>query len=93
MSNYHVNDGRPGRTFQEQQDLERALPLETGVIDAALPYRLFKENGYRGPVMCEPMMPWSLNADGKSLETIIKAVAGAYQRLDDAATGPDGGQG
>lgn len=91
MANYHVNDGRPGRTYQEQQDLERALPLETGVIDAAMPYRLFKENGYRGPVMCEPMMPWSLNADGKSLETIIKTVAEAYQRLDAAAVRPVGG--
>ena len=83
MVNYHVNDGRPGRTWQEQQDLDRALPLETGVIDAALPYRLFKANGYCGPVMCEPMKPWSLNADSKSLEAIIKAVAQAYQRLED----------
>ena len=91
MVNYHVNDGRPGRNYQEQQDLERALPLETGVIDAALPYRLFKANGYRGPVMCEPMQPWSMNADGKSLEAIIQAVAAAYQRLENASAPSFGG--
>ena len=87
MVNFHVNDGIPGRTREEQQDLERALPLETGVIDAALPYRLFKENGYTGPVMCEPMRPWSTNPGNKSVEEVVRIVAETYKKLDLAAAG------
>jgi len=86
MVNFHVNDGVPGRTREEQQDLERALPLETGVINAALPYRLFKENGYTGPVMCEPMRPWSTNPGNKSVEEVVRIVAETYRKLDAAAS-------
>ena len=85
MANFHVNDGMPGRTREQQQDLERGLPLEHGVIDAAAPYALFQKAGYSGPVMCEPMRPLSANAAGRTLEEIVVLVAKAYQGLADAA--------
>lgn len=84
MVNFHVNDGLPGRTREQQQDLERSLPLENGIIDAAAPYALFQKAGYAGPVMCEPMRPLSANAAGRSLEEIVKLVAQAYRRLSEA---------
>lgn len=85
MVNFHVNDGVPGRTREEQEDMERALPLENGIIDAALPYRLFKEKGYTGPVMCEPMRPWSTNPGNKSLEAVVRIAADTFNKLDMAA--------
>ncbi len=85
MVNFHVNDGLPGRTREQQQDLERALPLDNGVIDAAAPYALFQKAGYAGPVMCEPMRPLSANEAGRTTEEIVMLVAQAYRRLEDAA--------
>ncbi len=85
MTNFHVNDGMPGRTREQQQDMERALPLENGVIDAAAPYRLFRNHGYTGPVMCEPMRPLSTNSGNRSPEEVIQMVADAYRRLEKAA--------
>ena len=50
----HVNDGISGRGPDEQIDLERALPGETGVIDLAGFVRGLKDIGYTGPVVVEP---------------------------------------
>jgi sugar phosphate isomerase/epimerase len=57
MVNLHLNDGVAGVAPDEQRDLIRAMPMSTGVIDSAMIYRTFKENGYQGPAMCEPMAP------------------------------------
>lgn len=85
MVNFHIDDGMPGRSWLEQMDLERAMPLENGVIDAATPYRLFREAGYRGPVMCEPMDLWVNAMRGKPVAEVIGALAAAYERVDQAA--------
>lgn len=85
MVNFHVNDAMPGRTREQQQDLERALPLEHGIIPADVPYGLFRDSGYAGPVMCEPMRPLSENAAGRSPEEIVALVAQAYRRLAEKA--------
>ena len=85
MAAFHVNDGVPGRSREEQEDMERRLPLTTGVIDAALPCRLFEQAGYDGPVLCEPMHPWLGNPEGRSLEKTVKTVAQSYRRLFEAA--------
>jgi sugar phosphate isomerase/epimerase len=85
MIGFHVNDGVAGRAREEQQDLERNMPLTTGVIDAALPWRLFDEHGYTGMIMCEPMRPWSANAQGQSLEERIADNARAFERVRRAA--------
>jgi len=85
MVNFHINDGVPGRSWKEQEDMERFLPLETGVINSALPWKLFKENGYKGPVMCEPMRPWSTNPGNKPLDEVVGHVAKAYERVDQAS--------
>lgn len=50
----HVNDGLAGVPRDEQQDLIRALPLETGVIDLAGFMAKLVKMGYDGPVMPEP---------------------------------------
>lgn len=50
----HVNDAPAGIPVDEQQDLSRALPLETGVLDAKSFMAALKTLGYTGPVMPEP---------------------------------------
>lgn len=50
----HVNDAPAGIPVDEQMDLVRALPLETGVLDLVGFMRTLHQMGYDGPVMPEP---------------------------------------
>lgn len=50
----HVNDAPTGLEIDEQQDLSRTLPMETGVIPAPAMIRKLAEIGYAGPVIAEP---------------------------------------
>jgi sugar phosphate isomerase/epimerase len=50
----HLNDGVAGKGPDEQIDLERALPGETGVIDLATFMRELDAIGYDGPAVVEP---------------------------------------
>ena len=49
-----LNDAPAGRTIEEQKDSERALPLETGVIDLSTFLNTLNELGCDAPVRCEP---------------------------------------
>jgi len=55
--NVHANDARADRAPEEQRDAERAMPLETGVIDARGAIVALRELAYDGPVICEPFRP------------------------------------
>jgi sugar phosphate isomerase/epimerase len=57
----HVNDAPRGLTLEEQDDHNRHLPMETGVIDLPGLMRKLDEMGYDGPVTPEPFSA-SLNA-------------------------------
>jgi sugar phosphate isomerase/epimerase len=50
----HLNDGVAGKGPDEQLDLVRALPGETGVIDLAAFLGELNAIGYDGPVVVEP---------------------------------------
>jgi len=50
----HVNDAPPGIPVDEQMDLVRRLPGETGVIDIVGFLKTLKAIGYDGPVTPEP---------------------------------------
>jgi sugar phosphate isomerase/epimerase len=50
----HVNDAPAGIPRDEQQDLARALPLETGVLDIVDFMQRLQRIGFAGPVMPEP---------------------------------------
>lgn len=81
MCGFHLNDGVAGRSREEQKDLERAMPMTTGVIDSALPYKLFKKNGYKGPVLCEPLEPSTTRYQSMSAEECVAEFADAYKRV------------
>ena len=50
----HINDAPPGIPIDEQQDLVRELPGETGIIDIKGFLGLLRRIGYDGPVTVEP---------------------------------------
>ncbi len=50
----HINDAPLGIPIDEQQDLVRDLPGETGVIDIAGFLGVLRAIGYGGPVTAEP---------------------------------------
>jgi sugar phosphate isomerase/epimerase len=50
----HVNDAPAGIGWDEQIDTQRALPLETGVLDLVGFMQALQRIGYDGPVMPEP---------------------------------------
>lgn len=55
--NLHLSDANPAYSCEGQIDNLRALPMETGMIDSVRILRLFKNSGYDGPVVIEPMKP------------------------------------
>jgi len=52
--NVHVNDAPEGLSLPEYQDLDRRLPLETGVIPLERFMKKLIKIGYDGPVTVEP---------------------------------------
>jgi sugar phosphate isomerase/epimerase len=50
----HINDGQPGLAVDEQLDLVRRLPGETGMIDIAGFLNALRKIHYDGPVVPEP---------------------------------------
>ncbi len=51
----HVNDAPAGIDIDDQQDLVRCLPGETGVIPVAELLQILRDIGYDGPVVPEPL--------------------------------------
>jgi sugar phosphate isomerase/epimerase len=82
MVNVHLNDGVAGRAPDEQRDMEREMPMATGIIDTAMIYRMFQSSGYSGPVMCEPMRPTTERFGGAPAEQSIAEVAAAFRRVE-----------
>ncbi len=80
MVNFHLNDGVAGKSRDEQEDQVRAMPMTTGIIDAARIYQLFEKNGYKGPVMCEPMVPSTDRFAVQDVEKSMAEVKDAFNR-------------
>jgi sugar phosphate isomerase/epimerase len=71
----HLNDGWEGRSRDAQQDLEREMPLATGIIDSVSVVRTLKELGYEGPVTVEPFEPAASRLQAMPLEEALRTVA------------------
>lgn len=76
-----INDARADRERDEQQDLDRRLPYDTGVIDLEGFMGAIHAAGYSGPVKVEPFM--------KSLaeQPVDEVLADISARLDRAVAG------
>jgi len=79
--NLHVNDGWKGRLPDQQQDLERELPLATGVIDSPSVIRTLDELGYQGIVSVEPFEPASTRLREMPLTVALREVAESVRKV------------
>ena len=75
--NVHVNDAIAGRTPDQQMDLERALPGETGVCDIAGFMQALAAIGYDGPVTVEP---FSQRLREMTADDAVRATADSLRR-------------
>lgn len=83
---FHINDAAP-KPREEQEDKVRAMPLTTGVIDAAIPYSILKRAGFTGPLVCEPFMPTVDRFETMPTEDVIREIADATDRVVQAVPG------
>jgi len=86
---FHINDAIAGKTREEQKDLTRAMPMTTGMIDAVQPYRMFRDGGYDGPVLIEPILPTYERFEKMEAEDVVKEVAEVYGRMERLALGKE----
>ncbi|MBR4866331.1 MAG: sugar phosphate isomerase/epimerase [Clostridia bacterium] len=86
LVNIHLNDGVAGRTPDQQKDLERALPMETGVIDSRSIYQLFEKSPYDGPCVLEPMMPTTTRFASIPADEAVVECRVAFDRLEERVT-------
>jgi sugar phosphate isomerase/epimerase len=77
----HLNDGQRGRSRDEQQDLERELPLETGVVDSVSIVKTLRGLGYDGPVTVEPFEPAASRLKKMPLEDALRTVADSAKKV------------
>ena len=78
----HMNDAVPGRTFDQQKDMERRLPLETGIIDARDILARFKANANDALYMIEPFEPARTRFFGMTPEAAVAEAAEVFARLE-----------
>ena len=81
MCGFHLNDGVAGRSREEQKDLERAMPMTTGLIDSSFVYNLFNKHGYKGPVVIEPLQPSISRFQAMTAGKCVEELKEAYQRV------------
>ena len=81
----HVNDAPKGLEIDEQVDSRRAMPLETGVIDAPEMLRRLAKIGYTGPVATEPFLVELRELGARDPLAAAKQTAEATQKLLDVA--------
>ncbi|MGO1408855.1 MAG: sugar phosphate isomerase/epimerase family protein [Brachybacterium sp.] len=82
-----LNDARADRELDEQQDLDRRLPFDTGVIDLDGFLRALGAAGYTGPVKIEPFMA---SLAERPVDEVLAQISGLLDRALTVAGGADG---
>jgi sugar phosphate isomerase/epimerase len=81
----HTNDAPAEIPIDEQQDLSRALPMETGVIPAPEMIRVLAGIGYDGAVVAEPFSARINELAARDPLAAAKEICAAQERLFAAA--------
>ncbi len=81
----HLNDAVAGVPFDQQRDMQRRLPMETGLIDAGEVCARFRAGGFTGPRMIEPFEPGRTLFAAMSAQEAVRKVASLFARVDGAA--------
>src|SRR5699024_6840270 len=72
-----LNDARADRERDEQQDLDRRLPFDTGVTDLDGFLRAVGAAGYTGPVKIEPFMA---SLAERPVDDVLTQISGMLDR-------------
>lgn len=78
----HLNDAVPGVPYNEQKDLQRRLPLESGVIDTRRILKVFQSRPNDALYMIEPFEPGRTRFHGLAAEEAVREAAGIFARLE-----------
>ncbi len=82
---FHLSDGVTGKLRKEQLDMTRAMPMTTGVIDSLTPYRMFRDRGYTGPMLLEPLFPTYDRFLNMDAEDVVIEIAESYSMMEELA--------
>lgn len=78
----HLNDAVPGVPFDQQKDMQRRLPMETGVIDSRDILARFMAKPNDALYMIEPFEPGRTNFHAMSAETAVRTAAEIFARVE-----------
>ncbi len=71
----HLNDGVAGVPFDQQKDMERRLPMETGVIDSRAAFAALNAKPNNALYMIEPFQPACTRFREMPLEDAVREAA------------------
>lgn len=77
----HLNDAVAGVPYDEQRDMQRRLPMETGVIDTRDLCARFAAAGHAGPCMIEPFEPGRTHFAALSAAQAVDEAAAVFRTL------------
>lgn len=80
----HLNDAVAGVPFDRQHDLERRLPMETGVIDTREILARFRKKESDALYMIEPFEPGRTHFHALAPEDAVREAAEVFARLEQA---------
>ena len=78
----HLNDAVEGVPYHEQKDMQRRLPMESGVIDTADILRRFKATANDALYMIEPFEPGHTRFRAMSAEEAVRYAAELFAKLE-----------
>lgn len=78
----HMNDAVAGVPYDQQQDMQRRLPMETGVIDSRSILARFKAKENNALYMIEPFEPARTRFHGMTAEAAVAEAAQIFARLE-----------
>lgn len=81
----HLNDAVAGVPYDRQKDMERRLPMETGMIDSAAILRRFKKLSGDALYMIEPFEPARTRFHGMRAEEAVTAASDAMKKVEEQA--------
>jgi len=78
----HLNDAVAGVPFDQQKDMQRRLPMETGLIDTRAILSLFKQQPNDALYMIEPFEPGRTLFSAMDAQTAVQTAAEIFERIE-----------
>ena len=78
----HCNDAVAGVPYDQQRDMQRRLPMETGVIDSRMILSQFRQQENDALYMIEPFEPGRTLFGAMDAQTAVKTAAEIFSRME-----------